>query len=286
MNFINNWSRPITLDAGTTECPLDLPDGEWRLTLADAAGARWEIVDASVEDGAATLTRGVEGTADQEWPEGSVIYNSLTAAQIAGLMAGSGSGGGVTVSDDPPSEAPSALGQIWVSTGSWKTVSVAMGAGGAEDWLPLTEAKFETVNPNGNLVQISRGDKRLEVAYPQDPEAPVHAVTLQLPAWESTPQGFIVDIVPVTPSVTLVSLDFSAMMSPGTILLGEVLDYTGSAVCSLNGVDVDVQVSVGTRLSELWIDWYEEGGVPHLFFGMSLRERSAPVPTFIELSPA
>ncbi len=96
MNYVNNWLRDITLEQGATSCPLDLPDGEYRLTLADAAAGatRWEIVDAVVAAGSATLTRAREGTADQDWPTGSVIYSSVTAGflvqlqqQIADLLA-------------------------------------------------------------------------------------------------------------------------------------------------------------------------------------------------------
>ncbi|RMH95879.1 hypothetical protein EA795_20740, partial [Stutzerimonas nitrititolerans] len=73
LTFVNNWLREISLPQGATACPLDLPDGEYRLTLADAASGatRWEIVDAVVLGGAATLVRAREGTADQEWPAGS-----------------------------------------------------------------------------------------------------------------------------------------------------------------------------------------------------------------------
>ncbi|RRU94163.1 hypothetical protein EGI97_12810 [Stutzerimonas xanthomarina] len=89
MDFVNNWSRPITLAAGATSLALDLPDGSYRLTLADkAAGAtRWEIIDASVASGTAALTRAQEGTMDQAWPEGSVIYCSLTAGTLAQFAA-------------------------------------------------------------------------------------------------------------------------------------------------------------------------------------------------------
>lgn len=82
-NFVNNWLRDITLAQGATSCPIDLPDGEYRLTLADAlAGAtQWEIVDATVASGVATLVRAREGTADQLWSLGSVIYNAITAEQ-------------------------------------------------------------------------------------------------------------------------------------------------------------------------------------------------------------
>lgn len=126
MNYVNNWLREITLEQGATSCPLDLPDGEYRLTLADsAAGAtRWEIVDATVEGGAATLTRAREGTADQDWPSGSVIYCALTAGTLA-VMAGGGGGADDTVVESitsdvhlrffgRPTTPPVRLGQRWL----------------------------------------------------------------------------------------------------------------------------------------------------------------------------
>lgn len=92
MNYVNNWLRAIDLEQGATSCPLDLPDGEYRLTLADAAAGatRWEIVDAVVAAGSATLTRAREGTADQDWPTGSVIYCSVTAEALEQMSAGGG----------------------------------------------------------------------------------------------------------------------------------------------------------------------------------------------------
>lgn len=88
MNFINNWLREIVLEQGADSCPLDLPNGEYRLTLADAASSatRWEIVDAAVAGGTATLTRAREGTADQNWPAGSAIYAGVTAGQLHALV--------------------------------------------------------------------------------------------------------------------------------------------------------------------------------------------------------
>ncbi len=97
MNFVNFWMRDIVLPLGATACPLDLPDGEYRLVIADGVGQQasaWEIVGAVVAGGAATLTRGMEGTTAQAWPAGSVIYSSVTAGflvqlqqQIADLLA-------------------------------------------------------------------------------------------------------------------------------------------------------------------------------------------------------
>lgn len=88
MNFANNWIQGITLAPGATSAALDLPDGSYRLTLSDAAIAtRWEIVDAVVATGVGTLTRAREGTTDQDWPAGSLIYGSITAGLLADIFA-------------------------------------------------------------------------------------------------------------------------------------------------------------------------------------------------------
>ncbi len=89
MNFINLWNRPITLGLGTTQCPLDLPDGVYRLAIAEGLNkpaGRFEIVQALLEGGQATLTRGLEDTADADWPAGSVIYATVTAWQMQYLF--------------------------------------------------------------------------------------------------------------------------------------------------------------------------------------------------------
>lgn len=84
MNFINNYIQPITLGPGDTSLALSLPDGEYRLTIADSSSSatRWEIVDAAVESGVATLTRGREGTSAQDWEAGSVIFCTVTAGLL------------------------------------------------------------------------------------------------------------------------------------------------------------------------------------------------------------
>lgn len=90
MNFVNNWLREITLAAAVTECPLDLPDGTYRLVIADGLGAaatRLEVIGAVVEGGEAELQRGLEDTDDQEWGAGSVIHCTLTAGVLIGLFA-------------------------------------------------------------------------------------------------------------------------------------------------------------------------------------------------------
>ncbi|OLU22937.1 hypothetical protein BVH03_22060 [Pseudomonas sp. PA15(2017)] len=88
MNYVNNWSRPVTLPLGATSLALDLPDGAYRLTLTDSVAepTRWEIIGAVVANGTATLQRGREGTLEQNWPAGSVIYNALTAGVLTDLL--------------------------------------------------------------------------------------------------------------------------------------------------------------------------------------------------------
>ena len=87
MAYVNNYREPIELAQGTTTAVLTLPDGDYRLTLTNADGNAWEIVDAIVTNGAATLVRGLEGTAPQDWPGGSVIYCAVTAGQLNDLLA-------------------------------------------------------------------------------------------------------------------------------------------------------------------------------------------------------
>lgn len=86
--FVNNWSAPAVLAMGATSLPVALPDGTYLLTLSDnlTAATRWEIVQAVVVSGAATLTRAREGTTDQDWPAGSVMYISVTAGFLEGLQ--------------------------------------------------------------------------------------------------------------------------------------------------------------------------------------------------------
>lgn len=88
MQFANNYLQPITLTAAADTAALSLADGTYRLTIADSAtgATRWEIVDAEVMGGSATLTRGREGTEAQLWPLGSVIYCALTAGTLQSIL--------------------------------------------------------------------------------------------------------------------------------------------------------------------------------------------------------
>lgn len=104
MQFVNNWQRDIELAIGATSAAVDLPNGAYTLTLAHD-GAH-EIVSAAVSGGVATLTRGQEGTAAQEWPAGSVIYCSITAATVTQIFAQlSALDARVTALETPPIEA-------------------------------------------------------------------------------------------------------------------------------------------------------------------------------------
>lgn len=87
-NFINNWRADIELAEGVTTLVVDLPDGTYLLTIANSAASasRWEIVQAVVVEGVATLTRAREGTIDQDWPAGSVVYLDVTAGFLNGLL--------------------------------------------------------------------------------------------------------------------------------------------------------------------------------------------------------
>lgn len=84
-NFVNNWRIPLTLAAGATSLAVSLPDGLYRLTARDADATRFEIMLADVSSGAATLERALEDTADQEWPAGSLLYQSITAGTLLNL---------------------------------------------------------------------------------------------------------------------------------------------------------------------------------------------------------
>lgn len=88
MNFLNNWSAALELAQGQLQGALPLPDGTYRLTLTDsrAAPTRWEFIDADVVAGQADLVRGLEGSTDQDWPAGSVIYLAVTAGVLADLF--------------------------------------------------------------------------------------------------------------------------------------------------------------------------------------------------------
>jgi len=90
MNFINNWRQQLAIAESATSAELELPDGEYLLTLSDGLGVaatRWEYILAAVASGTATLQRAQEGSDDQDWPVGSWIYCSITSGTLGQVFA-------------------------------------------------------------------------------------------------------------------------------------------------------------------------------------------------------
>lgn len=82
LNFLDNFIVPLELPGGQEEVQtsLDLPDGEYILTMADntVSPTRYEIVFAWSEDGITWIWRDPDmGLA--EWPEGSVIFCGINS---------------------------------------------------------------------------------------------------------------------------------------------------------------------------------------------------------------
>lgn len=85
LSFIDNFIAPLELPAGQEEVQtsLDLPDGEYILTMADntASPTRYEVVFAWSEDGITWIWRNPDmGLA--EWPEGSVIFCGINSVVL------------------------------------------------------------------------------------------------------------------------------------------------------------------------------------------------------------
>lgn len=174
MNFVNFWMRDIVLPLGATACPLDLPDGEYRLVISNGLGPQataWEVVGAVVVGGAATLTREMEGTADQDWPAGSVIYSSVTA----GILQNLAESGGDTVLEymqedaeflffGEPAASPVRVGQICrqLEPGGAMCEWVASGiAGEALNWrrAVMPTRAWGNVLPDGATVELLTTDR-------------------------------------------------------------------------------------------------------------------------------
>ena len=149
MQFINNWQRPIVLGELEDSAALDLPDGSYRLTISN--GELVEIVDAEVTSGTAALQRGVEGTTPQEWPEGSVIYASVTAEmyrRMAGLS-GEGDPNGVVTANPAALYFDTLTFAPWVCEmgSSWIRLEIA------QDVFPVSGGTFDLIAPvNGDFV--------------------------------------------------------------------------------------------------------------------------------------
>lgn len=99
MNFINNWVTTLYEDmsAGRTTLPVafeamsQLGAGKYRLTLTDQIDIMiqsdsMEIIEISIDsDGGHIVSRGLEGTAAQNWPPRTYVYASLTAGHMREL---------------------------------------------------------------------------------------------------------------------------------------------------------------------------------------------------------
>lgn len=99
MNFINNWVTTLYEDmsAGRTTLPVafeamsQLGAGKYRLTLTDqidimVQSDSMEIIEISIDsDGGHIVSRGLEGTAAQNWPPRTYVYASLTAGHMREL---------------------------------------------------------------------------------------------------------------------------------------------------------------------------------------------------------
>ncbi|MEB2870308.1 hypothetical protein [Pseudomonas rhizosphaerae] len=106
MRFVNNWLSQISAALGPNDTTLSLPqaaaerlvDGEYLLTLVNstipAEQSAWEIVKAKAAGGYITLERGQEGSRQQAWPLGTVIFCGVTAGTLAQIGKGGGDGGG------------------------------------------------------------------------------------------------------------------------------------------------------------------------------------------------
>lgn len=146
-NFVNNWSSEVTLSPGATSLAVSLPDGTYRLTLSDALGqeaTRWEIVEAVVSGGIAALTRGIEGTDAQDWPEGSFAYIAVTAGALNDLQAKAEdalskalealAAGGGTSDYGPPATTPPRVGAVYCDLARFD-IYIAGKADFPEDWI-------------------------------------------------------------------------------------------------------------------------------------------------------
>lgn len=205
MQFVNNWSRPIQLGASDDSASLELPDGVYRLTITDQDQTAHEIVGAVVDGGYAELERGLEGTTPQNWPSGSVIYCSLTAETVGGLVALEG--------DDPPTVAPLRPGQAYYDR-TYGATWISVGAGLVEHWQLLSLdslSGFQSVSasPSGDMLVVEPTTRRVEVMATVDDEP--SSATVQLPEWAATPAGFAIEALPAGGQELTLHIDLSAL---------------------------------------------------------------------------
>lgn len=226
MQHINNWQRPITLAAGAATAALDLPDGTYRLTLSDAGRSRIEIIDAVVAAGVGALSRGLEGTADQEWPAGSVVYSALTAGQVAILAA---AGNDTLSGDEMPTQPPARVGQLYVAR--WATF-VGVGTAHPEQWRSIWgavgPALYVEALPGGVSQSLPRTVRSVRVLSP-DAATGLHRATVVVPAWPVRPEGFEVEILATASCPITLSIDLTALLGGLSEAYVSVENYGTSA---------------------------------------------------------
>ena len=245
MKFVNNWQRPITLATGAATAALDLPDGTYRLTLSDAGRSRIEIIDAVVAAGVGALSRGLEGTADQEWPSGSVIYSTLTAGQVAILAA---AGNDTLFGYDMPTQPPARVGQLCVTP--WATF-VGVGTAHPEQWRSIWGAagpgQYVEALPGGVSQSLPRTVRSVRVASP-DAATGLHYATVVVPAWPVRPEGFEVEILATASCPITLSIDLTALLGGLSEAYVAVANYGTTAAFSRAGTVIECAASAPMRL--------------------------------------
>lgn len=245
MKHVNNWQRPITLAAGAATAALDLPDGTYRLTLSDAGRSRIEIIDAVVAAGVGALSRGLEGTADQEWPAGSVVYSALTAGQVAILAA---AGNDALYGAEMPAQPPARVGQLYVAP--WATF-VGVGTAHPEQWRSIWGAvgwvQYVEALPGGASQSLPRTVRSVRVLSP-DAATGLHYATVVVPAWPVRPEGFEVEIRATASCPITLSIDLTAPQGGLSETYVSVANYGTTAAFSRAGTVIKCAASEHLRL--------------------------------------
>lgn len=278
MKFVNNWFQVVTLAAGVNTLALDLEDGEYRLTLADddVAATRWEVVAATVDSGTATLERGQEGTAEQDWPAGSVIYLAVTAGWMNSVESRL-AGVAVTVSENLPGEAdvPAAVGATWVVPG--QLVLVAMGAEHGSDWAitngnsPRHGFSYQVAIPG--LSYAAPYEARRFTIELTGPYTGIYPAALVLP-WVGAPYGLEFTINPSGAEGIALSLDCAAM---GDFAFAQIENYgVEGAALAVDGSTITITVNEMCRLTMVtqWREYPE--------FGFDFRLEPVTAPTYLD----
>lgn len=168
MNFINYWvyqlGDVLAVDGNVLPLPgdaiarLQLAEGvEYALvltgTLAQPGGAPFEIAHLmGGAGGSYTLQRGQEDTEALEWPAGTLVMATVTAAQLAGMGAGGGDSGWQTLEPmneyDSPPDARLRNGTVYLRGLKWLSEEflgehIAMLP---EGWMPETQLQIYVSN--------------------------------------------------------------------------------------------------------------------------------------------